>query len=70
MKKFITRDRLAEFVEQMWDAGLRVDTRPTENLITVWSDDLSRHTNIDVASSQHFDEVVGQVIEAVKVEEK
>ena len=66
MEKFITRDKLAEFVEQMWNAGLRVDLKPGENSISVWSDDYKKLTYVNVVSVQAFDHVIGEVIAEVK----
>ena len=69
MGKIITRDRLAEFVELMWDAGLKVDLTPSEKAMTVWSGDYSKHTYVSVVEPSDFGNIVGQVVEAVKVEE-
>jgi hypothetical protein len=66
MEKFITRDDLLSFVEAMWDAGLRMDLKPTSNQITVWSDDISKLTYVSVMSSQTFNDVVSQVFEEVR----
>jgi hypothetical protein len=66
MEKFITRDDLLSFVETMWDAGLRLDLKPTSNQITVWSDDISKLTYVSVMSSQTFNDVVSQVFEEVR----
>lgn len=66
MEKFITRDDLLSFVEAMWDAGLRMDLKPTSNQITVWSDDFSKLTYVSVMSSQTFNDVVSQVFEDVR----
>lgn len=66
MEKFITRDDLLNFVETMWDAGMRMDLKPTSNQITVWSDDLSKLTYVSVMSSQTFNDVVSQVFEEVR----
>lgn len=38
MQNYITRDKLADFVEKMWDAGKRVDLSPEKSYLTV-SDD-------------------------------
>lgn len=66
MEKFITRDDLLSFVETMWDAGLRMDLKPTSDQITVWSDDYSKLTYVSVVSSQTFNDVVSQVFEEVR----
>lgn len=66
MEKFITRDDLLSFVETMWDAGLRMDLKPTSDQITVWSDDLSKLTYVSVLSSQTFNDVVSEVFEEVR----
>lgn len=66
MEKFITRDDLLSFVETMWDAGIRMDLKPTSNQITVWSDDYSKLTYVSVVSSQTFNDVVSQVFEEVR----
>lgn len=66
MEKFITRDDLLSFVETMWDAGLRMDLKPTSDQITVWSDDYSKLTYVSVVSSQTFNDVVSQVFEDVR----
>lgn len=57
-KNFITRDMLADFVEQMWDAGITVDLKPSTSSITLWSDDRSKLEFVDVVSKTQYKELV------------
>ena len=54
----------------MWDAGLKVDLTPSEKSMTVWSGDYSKHTYVSVVEPSDFGDIVEQVVESVKVEEK
>lgn len=63
MKKYITKDKLADFVMKMWDAGIRVETRPSESYVTLWSSDLGKLTHVDVVSADFEDTVKGLITE-------
>lgn len=52
---------LADFVEQMWDAGIKVDLKPSTSLITLWSDDCSKLEYVDVVSKTQYKEIVREI---------
>ena len=62
MSKYITRDKLTDFVEKMWDAGMRVDLHPDKNYITVT--DSSYHSEyVNVFSKQSYDGLIQELTE-------
>lgn len=61
MTKCITRDKLADFVEKMWDAGIRADIKPKESTITLWSEDLDKYEYVDVIDKRTYDSLVNEV---------
>ena len=62
MNKYITRDKLADFAEKMWDAGMRIELMPKKNLIAVM--DSQFHTEyVDVFSKQSYDSLIDSLIE-------
>lgn len=62
MNKYITRDKLTDFVEKMWDAGMRVELMPNKNTIAVI--DSQYHTEyVDVFSKQSYDSLIDGLIE-------
>ena len=65
MKKYITKDQLADFVIRMWDANIRVDLRPSSNSITLWTDTLGKHTFVTVGNA-NYEEIVTDVINELK----
>ena len=57
MSKYITRDKLADFVEKMWDAGMKVDLRPEDSTIAVR--DANYNTEyVDVFDKQSYDNLI------------
>ena len=66
MEKFITRDRLTEFVEKMWNSGYKLELKPADNSMTVWSENYSKLTYVNVVSDQAFEPVIEEVIAEVK----
>jgi hypothetical protein len=61
MAKYITRDKLADFVEKMWDAGIRVDLRPSISSITLWSEDLEKMEPVDVVDKESYENLINEV---------
>lgn len=61
MTKYITRDKLADFVEKMWDAGIKVDLKPKESMMTLWSEDLDKVEYVDVVDKRTYDSLVNEV---------
>lgn len=58
MQNFISRDQLADFLERMWDAGIRCDLKPGQSSISLWSEDLSKVEYVDVVSQRSYDEMI------------
>ena len=57
MEKYITRDKLADFVEKMWDAGMRVDLMPEDSTMAVR--DANYNTEyVNVFSKQSYDNLI------------
>lgn len=61
MEKYITKEKLADFIMKMWDSNIRVDLRPSDNTITLWSDNLHKHTYVCVGYA-NYEDVVADVI--------
>lgn len=61
MQKYITKDKLADFVEKMWDAGIRCDLKPDQSSITLWSKDLDKAEYVDVVDKRTYDNLVNEV---------
>ena len=57
MSNYITRDKLTDFVEKMWDAGKRVDLMPQDNTIVV-RDEHYNSEYISVFSKQSYDSLI------------
>ena len=65
MGKYIKRDKLADFVEKMWDAGLRVESNPEKGYLSVV--DANYHTEyVNVVSEGHYEEMVAEFIAAAE----
>lgn len=61
MQKYITKDKLADFVEKMWDAGIKCDLKPYQSSITLWSKDLDKVEYVDVVDKRTYDNLVNEV---------
>lgn len=61
MQNYITKDKLADFVEKMWDAGIRCDLKPDQSYITLWSKDLDKAEYVDVVDKRTYDNLVNEV---------
>lgn len=61
MQKYITKDKLADFVEKMWDAGIRCDLKPNLSSITLWSKDLDKVEYVDVVDKRSYDNLINEV---------
>lgn len=61
MTKYITRDKLADFVEKMWDAGIRVDIKPSISSMTLWSEDLEKMELVDVVDKRSYESLINEV---------
>ena len=65
MQKYITRDKIADFVAKMWDAGIRCDLKPDQSSISLWSRDLEKVEYVDVVSKRTYDSLVDEVINSL-----
>jgi hypothetical protein len=61
MVKYITRDKLADFVEKMWDAGIKVDFKPSISSMTLWSKDLEKMELVDVIDKSSYENLINEV---------
>lgn len=61
MTKYITRDKLADFVEKMWDAGIKVDLKPSISSMTLWSEDLDKCDYVDVVDKRSYESLINEV---------
>ena len=61
MQKYITRDKLTDFVEKMWDAGIRCDLKPEQSAFSLWSKDLYKVEYVDVIDKGTYDNLVNEV---------
>ena len=61
MTKYITRDKLADFVEKMWDAGIKVDLKPSISSMTLWSEDLEKMDHVDVVDKRSYENLIHEV---------
>ena len=59
--KYITRDKLADFVEKMWDAGIRVELKPSISSITLWSENLEKMEHVDVVGRRSYENLINEV---------
>ncbi len=58
MQNFISRDQLADFIEKMWDAGIKCDLKPGQSTITLWSEDFDKVEYVEVRSQRSYSELV------------
>jgi hypothetical protein len=61
MVKYITRDKLADFVEKMWDAGIRVDLKPSISSMTLWSENIEKMEHVDVVDKRSYEGLINEV---------
>lgn len=67
MKKYITKDKLTDFVAKMWEEGIKVETDPADNCVTLWVE--SRYLGrIEVYDKTTFDTMVADIVAKVKEE--
>ena len=59
--KYITRDKLADFIEKMWESGIRCDLDPYGSQIKVWSRDLYKVEYVDVFDKRTYDSLVSDI---------
>lgn len=58
MQNFISRDQLADFIEKMWDTGIKCDLKPEQASITLWSKDFDKVEYVEVRSQRSYSELV------------
>ena len=62
MNNYIARDNLTDFVEKMWDAGMRTELIPKRNTIAV-IDSQFHAEYVDVLSKQSYETLIDSLIE-------
>lgn len=63
MKKYITKEQLADFIVKMWDAKIRVETHPADNYLSLWSNALNKHIYVDVAYESMAEDIINELKE-------
>ena len=69
MKKYITRDKLADFVSRMWDAGIRVDAEPEKKQVVVHLKD-GGYEWIPIYEKTTYDELISSLLPSDNVDEQ
>lgn len=69
MERYITRDKLAEFVEKMWDAGIRAEFVPADNIVKCWSQSLITLREVKVFDKTLYADMVDGLISELKEKE-
>lgn len=66
MDRYITRDKLADFISRMWDAGLRTECRPADNEIAVTGkEDYKYIGTVRVFDKLTYDGMVEDIIKEI-----
>lgn len=65
MKNYITRESLADFLEKMWDAGVRAELVPKKQRIDVYAEDY-RSESIYVLDRDNYNSLVDGMIDFAK----
>lgn len=61
MNKYITREQLAELLEQCWNAGVRVEFRPAANEVCITKSDDSGYEWLHVMNESSIPEIMSSV---------
>lgn len=61
MVKYITRDKLADFIEQMYNAGIKCDIKPKESMISLWSDDFKKIEYVDIVDKRSYENLINEL---------
>lgn len=67
--KYITRDKLADILEKMWSAGIRVDFEPQRKQITIHKPD-GNYEWIPVYDKTSYDELIASLLPSDNVDEQ
>lgn len=62
MEKYITRDKLTDFVEQMWDLGIKCELRPDEQECVLWSDGFGTMEHIAVVDKRSYNGLIEEIM--------
>lgn len=62
MEKYITKDKLADFVMKMWENGIRVDLQPEKNELVITKRNGS-YVWLPVYEKATYDELVASFID-------
>lgn len=61
MSKYITKDKVLEFISRMWDEGIKVDADPTKQQLTIHLG-LGKYEWIQVFDKNTYNEMVDDII--------
>lgn len=68
MTKYITRENLTDFLEKMWDAGLRVELFPESGYVAVYDSGYNAQY-IYLHEEKGYETLVDEVISKAKLKE-
>lgn len=60
-KKYITRDKIADFLEKMWEAGIKAEFDPAKSEICL-TKSAGGYEWIPVYPAQYYDEMVESIL--------
>lgn len=69
MKKYITRDKLADFVDKMWAAGVRVDIEPQNGQVVVHLS-TGKYEWVPVYEKTSYDALIASLLQDDHVDEQ
>ena len=61
MENFITKDKLADFITKMWDAGIKCDLNPGQSRISLFSKDFDKVEHVTVVNERAYGELVRSI---------
>ena len=69
MKKYITRDKLADFIDKMWAAGVKVDTEPHNGQVVVHLPN-GKYEWVPVYEKTSYDALISSLLQDDHVDEQ
>lgn len=62
MEKYITKDKIADFVMKMWDAGIRVDVEPEKHQLCIHCKSGYSYVWLPVYEKASYEELVDSIL--------
>ena len=69
MDRYITRDKLTDFLEMMWDSGIRAEFIPADNIVKCWSRSLVTMREVRVFDKKSYADMVQGLLLDLKEKE-